>query len=215
MRTRCAAVLTLVLCAQAALAQSQTPAQEPVGPFVVDARGLMAGLPTAAGWTPTVPAGTIVPSRGFGFDVGAHVYPASLGRVRLGLGAAMTFARGTAKAVEEGTPDVVTRSSTFAPQVSFNFGHRLGWSYLSLGYGAAKVSSEAAAVGQLLPAVKAEGSWGGALNYGGGARWFLNDRVGFGFDIRWHRLSGRDATTGSVAAPGATLFHMAVGVSVH
>ena len=33
------------------------------------------------------------------------------------------------------------------PQLSINFGHKLGWSYLSAGYGATKVTSSIDAVG--------------------------------------------------------------------
>jgi hypothetical protein len=188
--------------------------KEPVGPFVVDARGLVAGLPTSEGWVPTLPTGTVVPSRGFGLDVGGHVYPVQWGPARIGFGGAVTFARGTATATVEGTPDVVSRSSTVAPQVSFNFGHRLGWSHLSLGYGVAKVSSEATAAG-LQPAETVDPGWAGALNFGGGARWFVTDHLGVGFEARWHRLGSRAATATSVGAPGVTLFHLAVGLSVH
>lgn len=188
--------------------------KEPVGPFVVDARGVMAGLPTTEGWLPTLPTGTVVPSRGFGLDVGAHVYPLQWGPARLGFGGAFTLARGTASATVEGTPDVTTRSSTLAPQVSFNFGHRQGWSHLSVGYGAAKLSSESTAVGELA-AASVDRGWGGALNVGGGARWFLSEHLGVGFEARWHRLSGRDASGTSAAAPRTTLFHLSVGVSLH
>ena len=64
-------------------------------------------------------------------------------------------------------------------------------------------------------AATADSGWMGALNFGGGARWFISEHVGFGFDVRWHRLGGRDASGTSVAVPGTTLFHVGVGVSVH
>jgi hypothetical protein len=204
------ALLLVVVCAASARAQ----AQDPVGPFVVDVRGLMASLPTTSGWVAAAPAGTVVPSRGFGLDFAAHVYPVQWGPARIGLGAALGFARGTATAADTTTPDVVTRSRTLAPQVSFNFGHRLGWSYLSVGYGAAKIASEAAAFG-LTPAAESDPGWSGAINFGGGARWFITEHVGVGFDARWHRLSAREASLTSVAAPRATLFHLGVGVTLH
>jgi hypothetical protein len=187
---------------------------DPVGPFVIDARGLMAGLPTQQGWVPPLPGETSVPSRGFGLEAGGHVYPVRWGGVQLGFGAALTLARGTATATVEGTPDIVTRSTTFAPQVSFNFGHRLGWSHLSAGYGAAKIVSESTAV-DAQPAGIQDSGWGGAINFGGGARWFVTDHVGFGFEARWHLLSSRTATASTLAAPRATLFHLAVGLSIH
>ena len=206
-------VAGLLLCGAAGPVSAQ--AQDPVGPFVVDVRGVMAGLPTSEGWAPALPAGTVIPSRGFGLEGGAHVYPVQWGPVRLGFGAAVTFARGKAATeTVEGTPEVITRSSTFAPQLSFNFGHRLGWSYLSAGYGAAKVSSESTAIG-LQPATTFDPGWGGAMSFGGGARWFLTDHLGFGFEARWHVLGSRQASAASAAAPRATLFHLAVGISVH
>ena len=209
--SRVLAMIGMVLLgAGPALAQTK----EPVGSFVVDARGVMAGLPTTEGWLPTLPTGTVVPSRGFGLDVGGHVYPLQWGPARLGFGGAFTLAQGTASATVEGTPDVTTRSSTVAPQVSFNFGHRQGWSHLSIGYGAAKVSSESTAVGEVA-AASVDHGWGGAMNVGGGARWFLTEHLGVGFEARWHRLSGRDASGTSAAAPRTTLFHLSVGVSLH
>lgn len=209
MRILCAVVLLLVWAGRAF---AQAP--DPVGPFVIDVRGLMAGLPTQQGWVPLLPADTSVPSRGFGLEGGGHVYPVRWGPVQVGFGAALTVARGTATATIEGTPDIVTRSTTFAPQMSFNFGHRLGWSHLSVGYGAAKVVSESAAVaGQA--ATTQDSGWGGAINFGGGARWFIADHIGVGFEARWHLLSSRTGAATTLAAPRATLFHLAVGLSVH
>jgi opacity protein-like surface antigen len=202
-------LLMLLVCAPAVSAQTS----EPIGPFVVDVRGLMSGLPTTEGWTPVLPTGTDVPSRGFGLEGAGHVYFARWGPATLGAGASFSTARGTTTAVAVGTPDVVTRATTLAPQLSFNFGHRLGFSYLSAGYGGAQVKSESAAVG-LVPAALAESGWVGAINIGGGARWFLTEHLGVGFEARWHRLSPRDATATSLAAPRATLFHLAVGFSI-
>jgi len=174
----------ILFAAMALLACGATSVQaqpaEPVGPFAVDARGLMAGLPTIEGWVPALPAGSIVASRGYGFDLGAHVYP---------------------------------RSGTLAPQISFNFGHRDGWSHISFGYGLGKVSSEASG-GGLTPTTVDQG-WGGAINFGGGARWFITRHLGVGFDARWHKLGSREATATSPAAIRTTLFQLGVGVTIH
>jgi hypothetical protein len=204
-------VVGLLLCGAGAVSAQ---ARDPVGPFVVDVRGLTASLPTSEGWVPALPEGTIVPSRGYGLDLGAHVYPVRWGPARVGLGGALTVARGTGTTdTVEGAQDVVTRSSTLAPQISLNFGHRQGWSHLSFGYGLAKVSSEAS--GGLLPASTSDPGWGGAMNFGGGARWFVTEHVGVGFEARWHVMGAREASPTSAAAPGATLFHLAVGISIH
>src|SRR5439155_1765054 len=63
---------------------AQTP-PDPPGPYVVDLRGTTSRLPDTE-FFPTRPRGTAVPSRGFGFDVGGHVYPLTTGGARVGLG---------------------------------------------------------------------------------------------------------------------------------
>jgi len=200
----------LVLVAVPARAQ----ATDPIGPFVVDVRGLMAGLPTAAGWTPgDLAEGAVVPSRGYGLEGGAHVYVGRLGAARIGVGGALGLARGTALPAESGLPDVIGRVTTLAPQLSFNFGQRLGWSYLSAGYGGTRFESEASATTDTEAEIVSSG-WVGTLNFGGGARWFLTEHVGVGFDARWHRISSRDATATAAAALRTSLFHLAVGVSI-
>ena len=136
------------------------------------------------------------------------------GPARIGFGAALTFARGTATATVEGTPDVVTRSTTLAPQLSFNFGHRLGWSYLSAGYGAAKVVSESATVGTGRRRRPTPG-WGGAMNVGGGARWFVTDASASGSRPAGTCCRRARRSASSPAAPRATLFQLAVGLSIH
>jgi hypothetical protein len=107
---------------------------------------------------------------------------------------------------------VVTTMTAIAPQISFNFGTTQGWSYLSGGYGSGTVRT--AASGTLLgplPAtatlVRDEGR-AAAVNYGGGARWFIRDHLAVGFDLRFHRLS-------AVGARPSTKFTVAsVGLSV-
>lgn len=209
MRTASLALILLAVCAVPAAAQPR----DPIGPFVVDGRGIMVGLPTTAGWTPPLPADSVVPSRGFGLEGGGHVHLVKMGAATLGVGATYSWARGTAAPLVDTAPEVKTRVMMFTPQLSFNFGHRLGWSYLSAGYGAAKVVSESAAITSV-PAATADSGWAGAINIGGGARWFVTDHLGVGFDARWHRLSSREATSTAPAAARATMFKLAVGISV-
>ena len=71
------------------------------------------------------------------------------------------------------------------------------------------------ASGGVLSPTTADAGWGGAINFGGGARWFIGEHLGVGFDARWHKLGSRDATATTVAAPRATLFHIGVGISIH
>jgi hypothetical protein len=149
-------------------AQSLTPG--PPGPiFVVDVRGVTSGIPHSIGLYPTVPDGGSVPARGFGYDVGGHVYLFNLGPTRIGLGVSVIGVRGTAT-------DATTTMNIVAPQLSFNFGTSDGWSYLSLGAGTARVNAE-------------ETGSSSAINAGGGARWFIKRHLGVGFDVRLHRIA--------------------------
>jgi hypothetical protein len=187
-----AALVTVLACAGRASAQ----APDPPGPWVFDLRGATSGLPSDTAFFPAVAVDTLVPSRGFGFETGAHVYLFSLGPARVGAGAAYVRARGTA--------DTVTANiSTIAPQISFNFGSTNGWSYLGAGVGRAWVRTT---VAQLTGTAEQESGGLTALNFGGGARWFLTSHVGVGFDVRWHRLQG---------TPTAMLVSASAGFSIH
>src|SRR4051812_19442920 len=91
----------MILAAAPAAAQSLPAAPPsqltpgPPGPFVVDVRGLTLGVPQGSTSYPAVPAGTLIPKRGFGLDAGAHVYLFSLGPARLGVGARAVLIRAT------------------------------------------------------------------------------------------------------------------------
>jgi hypothetical protein len=176
-----------VLLESQAGAQSLTPG--PPGPFVIDLRGSTSGIPTSIGLYPTIPEGGSVPSRGFGYDVGGHVYLFSLGPARLGLGINVVGVRGTAT-------DATATLNILAPQLSFNFGSSEGWSYLSAGAGTARVKA-------------GETASSSAINAGGGARWFIRRHIAVGFDLRWHKIAADGETMNA-----STLFAAAVGFSV-
>jgi hypothetical protein len=193
-RTRLGYVGLLLLLIDPARVHAQ--ALEPPGPWVLDVRGATSGLPSDTTFFPTLAVDTLVPSRGFGFDVGAHVYLFSLGPARVGIGANYVQARGTS--------DTVTANvSTVAPQISFNFGSSNGWSYLGAGVGRAWVRTTAV---QLSGTAEQETGGVASVNFGGGARWFLTSRLGVGFDVRWHRLS---------STPSTMLLSAAAGFSIH
>src|SRR5688572_20803358 len=157
-----------VLLGSRVAAQSLTPG--PPGPFfVVDVRGATSGVPTSIGLYPTVPDGGSVPARGFGYDVGGHVYLFNLGSARIGLGANVIGVRGTAT-------DATATMNIVAPQLSFNFGTSDGWSYLSLGAGPARMNAE-------------ETGSSTAINAGGGARWFFKRHLAVSFDLRLYRIA--------------------------
>jgi hypothetical protein len=213
------------LCLAALLLSTAAFAQTPLppGPYVIDVRGVMSGAPGGSGFYPVVASTTIVPKRGFGVGGGAHLYPSRLGIARLGFGVEAMRMRGTATtpvatATSTTTPsaasasgaDAVMDLTTVAGQVSFNFGTRDGWSYLTAGYGhtftRGQVSSEVP--GPIEHSVAVLKRHTPTINYGGGARWFIREHLAVGFDLRFHRISAGGAR------PGASVFALSAGVSV-
>jgi hypothetical protein len=151
------------------------------------------------------------------------VYTFPIGPARLGFGVDLMRARGTARtdasavettstststATATSTFDAAMTVTTIAPQLSFNFGTHEGWSYLSGGYGISTTHAE----------VNIPDSFGGesgsrdrrtpALNFGGGARWFLQEHLAVGFDVRFHRLLAKNAV------PTTQMVGLSVGVSL-
>jgi hypothetical protein len=219
--SRRAFVFAVVWLASASTSFGQV--KEPIGRFVVDVRGTSAGLPIEEGWTPVVPSGTEAPSRALGLELGGHVYIIHFGRAALGVGATWHVANGTVAPPETTSttpvtgplPTVTTRLTSLSPQLSLNFGHSLGWSYLSAGLGRTSVDSHAeAASASLIQFMPRESGGVKTLNFGGGARWFLTDHVGVGFDLRWYKLSIVPTSAAHPGAPRASLLTAAVGIAV-
>jgi hypothetical protein len=210
-------MLLRILCTLAAAAAGPVAAahaqdRDPISRYVIDVRATTVSLPTSEGWTPTIADGIDVPGRGFGVDVGAHVYPLRLGPMTIGVGGSWMLVRGNFSPDPETAPPgaraVTTTLSGLAPQLSLNFGHRLGWSYLSGGVGRSRIES----VAEGRPSTEEESSK--SVNYGGGARWFLRDRVAFSFDVRFHQLSPRPATLTRPGGARIKQMALSVGVSV-
>ena len=191
----------------AAPAAGQTPTRP--GSWVLDIRGVTSAVPTDTTFYPTLTS-AVVPSRGFGADVGGHIYLFNLGPSRVGLGASVIAVRATANAaastqgetVEPGQRVTMTLR-VIAPQVSFNFGSRDGWSYLSAGLGLGSVNSRAE---NASPGERESGRLR-TINYGGGARWFISPRLAFGIDLRAHQLAAGAGT------PRVSVFAASAGLS--
>lgn len=198
------------------IATTPARAQQPVErlPWAVsDFHLAWVGVPTAEGRVPVVPADTPLPGRGRGMGAGVTIYPVKLGKMTLGIGGSFLTGSGTSSALTETTPAtpgttttaatlevikpvttiVTTKITSLMPQLSINFGRRLGWSYLSAGIGRSKVASTAAAF-RLVPQQSVAQVWESALNFGGGARWFMKTHLGAGFDVRFVQLPSRTAT---------------------
>ena len=202
-------------CAVAAMVIAATPAAgqttSPPGPWVFDIRGTTSAVPIDASFYPPITSAT-VPSRGFGADIGAHVYLFSLGPARVGLGASVMMVRATANPPANTPtefPDdpgqrLTLTMRTIDPQVSFNFGSRDGWSYLSAGLGAGSVNTQAS---NTSPDERESGRLR-SVNFGGGARWFITPRLAFSLDLRAHQFAAGDGT------PRVRVFAASAGVSI-
>lgn len=184
-------VVLCLLLAGARDAAAQPP--EPIGPLVVNLRGALARLKAEPPVATALGVGVDdMPTRGLGLSAGAHWYPVRRGRVTLGLGGELVFARESRTAETTDTtavvPTVTARFSEFSPHVSLNFGTNDGWSYISGGIGRARLTAESDA----LPPFDEPAERVRSLHYGGGARWFTSPRLAFTFDVRFYTINGRE-----------------------
>jgi hypothetical protein len=217
---RAAAVLlgSLLMLPPAARAQDPVPlpvVEAPIGPFVVDVRGVWArfkkdaAIATELGIEPSE-----LPGRGLGLVVGGHVYPIRTRNFALGLGGELLLrarASHTIAAATEAGPDgptVVTKMTALSPQLSLNFGRRAGWSYLSGGIGRASFTTEL----EDSPFEDPE-SRPLTINYGAGARWFAKRHLAFSIDLRFYAIRPQDETIGRPAFPRKTVMVFSAGIS--
>ena len=191
--------------------------KEPIGPFAVDLRGAFARhkVETIVA-TDLGVQGANLPTRSFGVAAGAHVYPLRSSKVTLGVGGNLVIARGSrtletvaADGSTSNSPTVRRHFTTVSPELSLNFGHRNGWSYISGGmFGRSKLYVDRADV----PA--ASTTYRSTINYGGGARWFTTEHLAFSVDFRWYSVARQEAAAGLIAQPRTTLLVLSGGVSV-
>ena len=218
---RLTALFALLLAASPAMAQ---PPREKLPLFTVDLHAATVGLPQAEGWVPVVSDDTELPGRAWGFGSGGMIYPFRLGIMTFGFGASILTGKGSGEsftittgsgstATTRVTPVVHTGITSLLPQVSINFGHRFGWSYLSAGVGRSKVSSRAEATGTTPEDVVPE-TWNQAINFGGGAKWFMKPHLGASFDVRFIKLSSRSPTDTLPSAKRTQLWNISAGISI-
>jgi hypothetical protein len=213
MKTLMAAACAL-LCAASASAQQDRP----VGGFVVDLKGTFARHkqePSVATDLEVIPAN--LPTHSFGLAGGAHVYPLHLGKVTFGFGGHVAAA-GSSKTLEPGTtttagdtletPTVRRHFRAYVSEISLNFGHRSGWSFISGGIGGASLYADrkdAPATGVPLRQT---------IHYGGGARWFTNHHMAVSLEFRWYSVAPLAASATYVAQPRTTLLVLSGGIAL-
>lgn len=159
-------------------------------------------------------AATDLPSKGFGLSGGAHVYPLRGQSWAFGIGAETIFARTSLEPIDpttkQPTGDVFKRRlQGVSGQLSLNFGHKAGWSYLTVGLGPMSFESY-----KENTAVTPDGLRTSTLNFGGGARWFTKDHLAFTVDMRFYRTKAAPATLNTAARLDHTALVLSAGMSI-
>ena len=201
-----------LMLAASGQASAQEGVPQPIGTFVIDVRGSI--VPFGQNAEFAVPRGfssSVAPTLGLGVEAGAHVYLYRWRMITFGLGGSVHTSLGDRSAGElDPDPDGPTLRKRFvalSSQLSFNFGSREGWSYISGGLGTSRFSLFA--LGCEGPQRRTE-----TLNYGGGARWFTGDHLALSLDLRFYALSPLAPTSTEPGSPRMTLMVFSVGASL-
>ena len=192
-------------------AYAQEGADQPIGRFVVDVRGAI----TPFGDTTEFAGlrgldGSLTPGLGLGLEAGAHVYLYRWRVITFGLGGSVHTSLGDRGASElDPNPDGPTirkQLVAVSPQLSFNFGGRDGWSYISGGLGNARLSLFPIGAGRA-------GQQTRSLNYGGGGRWFTSDHLALSLDLRFYALTPLEKTETEPGSPRMTVMVFSIGTA--
>ena len=211
-------VLAVVVLLSAPAA-AQQPQKDPLPILAADVHGLFARHKTE----PSVATGLAVaagnvPTHSFGLVGGAHVYILRGRRISLGVGGSILTAGGSNSIETTATDGTVTKSPvvrrhfrSINPEVSLNFGHRNGWSYISGGFGG---QSKMYLEREDAPASAAPQR--STLTYGAGARWFTSDHLAFSVEVRWYSIAEQPASAATkiVLEPRTTLMVLSGGISI-
>lgn len=213
--------LRVAIVAAVMLAPGPRPAaaQDPppkIGPFAFDVHGYWARFPTNDKQLSDSRGLDLreLPGHGIGIHAAATFYVYSWRAVTFGLGGDFTAARSHTDGKRLGV-NVVGRpiTETFthvAPELSFNFGNGNGWSYVSGGIGPGVWS--VLPDGQTASGPDVERLQ--TINYGGGARWFVNRHIAFTVDVRFYAINPSTPVFNRPGGPRKTLRFMGAGISI-
>ncbi len=206
-------VVAAVILALAGAVPARAQQKEPLPPFAIDVRALVAKLGqdpiTAAdlGLTPTQ-----LPSTALGGAIGGTVYFLREKKVKLGLGGETVLARATSNGADATGaitgPRVERRLQGFAGEFSLNFGHRQGWSYVSAGFGPLRFQSFTGELPTEAP------SFDMTQNFGAGARWFASEHIAFCFDLRFYLTKPADQVGTNPGRERMRLLLFSAGISI-
>src|SRR5262245_11659278 len=209
MRISALGLLILLTCSQTTFAQQPRP----LPAVVFDIRGFYSGLgqdPLTADQLDVVPSS--LPKRGLGGVAGIHFYPLRKKNFALGLGGEGVLAHGHAQEEQEGVPigdPIHQRVMGLSGVLSLNFGHRDGWSYLSVGMGPLSFATWTT---DETPADRPPVQM--TINLGGGARWFVSRHVAFCFDLRFYQTEPEVQTASYPGRQRSQLRVLSAGISI-
>ena len=202
-------VVALMLIASAAPASAQAP--QPVPVIVVDLHGLTVGFGldpvTAPGLGITV---SELPTRGLGGRAAVNLYAIRRRGFSIGAVGEAVIARDTRTNRDSAgmvMSTVKRRFESLSGAVSLNFGHRDGFSYVSVGIGPSLFETSVADRPSERPRQT-------ILNFGGGARWFNTPRLAFSFDVRFYETKPVNPLPTSPGRERRRLLVLAAGISI-
>jgi hypothetical protein len=211
-RLVCLVIYITLVCAARVNAQEPPPR---IGPFVVD---LHATVPLFPNDVPQLAESrnlglADLPGRGFGGQVGVHVYLLRWRALTVGIGGEAIVARANNAPPADSQSTIRPAEEQLvsaAPQLSFNFGTGHGWSYLSGGVGRSVWSLHETG---LLPG-SADVEPLPTLNYGGGGRWFIKDHLAFSLDVRFYEIQPGTPVLPLPGSPRTRLLIVGAGISL-
>jgi hypothetical protein len=192
--------------------------KEPIPPFVIDVHGAIGLLKqsetTAASLEeitgiPVTPDD--LPSRGLGLSGGVTFYPLRRRSFAFGVGGDFLFVNASHQTTDDNGvpigPAVARRLQNLSGQISLNFGHRDGWSYLTGGIGPLAFDT-------YLAESQPDGPRSPTINFGAGARWFSTDHVAFSLDLRFYQTKPADPTAIVAHRDRQSVLVFSAGISI-
>jgi hypothetical protein len=189
---RCLLTLVLLLTSAPAFAQQMVKKPEAFPLFVFDARGTFTLLKADAVTADSLNLKTTdLPAHAFGAVGGVQMLVLRRKTFALGVGSDLLLVGASAQETDtDGKPigpEVHRRLQSFSGQLSLNFGHPSGWSYLTAGMGPVNFDTY---LDEGIP----DGLRPMTTNAGFGARWFGNDHVAFNLDMRFYLTAPANPT---------------------
>jgi hypothetical protein len=206
-------VVAVVILALASAVPARAQTKEPLPPFVIDVRALVAKLGQDAVTASDLGlAPTQLPATGLGGAIGANVYFLRDRKIKLGLGGETVIARATSSGADATGaitgPRIERRLQGFAGEFSLNFGQRQGWSYVSAGIGPLRFQTFTGDLPTDAPPFDMTG------NFGAGARWFATQHIAFCFDLRFYLTKPADPIGTNPGRERMRLLLFSAGVSI-